>query len=360
MKLLYRYVLKKCFFNTFLLLFAFAIIYSVVQAIQELGSVGKGSYTTLSMFIYLTALLPSYIYLLVPLSVLIGVMTTLLGLVKNSEYAIMRTSGMSLKHIVRIVTIFGIIFAFITFALGELIAPQATQFAKNYKLNKMEQQASMKLSSGIWSKDTENKIVNIKNIDPKNHNKINQITIFEYNSNQQLVERITADSAEYNTSTKEWMMDNVKTYIYTESGIRIHNQLTYNWHSSIEPSYFKVLIASPDEMPALSLVKYTKHLKKNKEATNRYQIAMWNKFLYPIACISMAFIAIGFIPNNGRNINLSTKLFAGILIGVAFFFSNKLLAYIATLYEWNPIISAFTPTIILFIIGSIVIAKKEA
>ena len=58
-----------------MLLFAFAIIYSVIQAIQELGDVGKGSYTTGAMFIYLGALLPSYIYLLLPLSVLIGVMT---------------------------------------------------------------------------------------------------------------------------------------------------------------------------------------------------------------------------------------------------------------------------------------------
>jgi lipopolysaccharide export system permease protein len=87
---------------------------------------------------------------------------------------------------------------------------------------------------------------------------------------------------------------------------------------------------------------------------------MWNKFLYPIACISMAFIAIGFIPNNGRNINLSTKLFSGILIGVAFFFTNKLVAYTAALYEWDPILSASIPTIVLFIIGFVVIAKKES
>ena len=360
MKLIYRYVLKKCFFNTFLLLFAFAIIYSVIQAIQELGSVGKGSYTTLSMFIYLGALLPSYIYLLIPLSVLIGVMTTLLGLVKNSEYAIMRTSGMSLHTITKIISIFGCIFAVITFSLGELIAPQATSFANTYKLNKTEQQSSKKLMSGIWSKDSESKIINIGSIDEHNANNINNVQIFHYNKKQELISRTHADSATYQPSQKIWLLQNVTIYRYSLDQIKVENIPTHEWKSSIDPSYFRVLIASPDEMPAISLVKYTEHLKKNKESTNRYKIAMWNKFLYPIACISMAFIAIGFIPNNGRNINLSTKLFSGILIGVAFFFTNKLVAYTAALYEWDPILSASIPTIVLFIIGFVVIAKKES
>ncbi len=360
MKLLYRYILKKCFFNTFLLLFAFAIIYSVVQAIQELGSVGKGDYTTLSMFIYLGALLPSYIYLLIPLSVLIGVMTTLLGLVKNSEYAIMRTSGMSLHHFTRIVTVFGIIFALLTFTLGELIAPQSSHFANTYKLNKTQQQVSNSLISGVWTKDTESRIVNVRGVDKNNPNEIHDIEIFNYNDEQNLIMRIVAPFGKYETADSRWMLTDVTIYNYTESGIKINRMNEYLWSSTIEPKYFKVLIASPDEMPAVSLVKYTDHLKTNKESTNRYEIAMWNKFLYPFACISMAFIAIGFIPNNGRNINLSTKLFSGILIGVAFFFTNKLVAYVATLYEWNPVISALTPTIILFIIGTIVIIKKEA
>ena len=46
------------FTNTTMLLFAFAVIYTIVTAIPELGDVGKGNYTTLSMFVYLGALLP--------------------------------------------------------------------------------------------------------------------------------------------------------------------------------------------------------------------------------------------------------------------------------------------------------------
>lgn len=361
MKLITSYIIKKCFSNTYLLLFAFAIIYTVVQAIQELSSVGKGTYTTGAMFVYLFALLPSYIYLLIPLSVLIGVMTTMLGLVKNSEYAIMRTSGLSLKDIIKVLAVFGIVQAFITFTLGEIVAPEASHFAKIYKLNKTEEHASMDLSSGIWSKDGEHNIINISRIVGNDNTKIENIKIFVYDNSNHLTRLVQAQSGDYLVKDKAWKLNDVTTYDYViNEDIKITKSVSKYWHSTIEPNYFNVLIISPEDMPAFSLFKYIKHLEHNHESTNRHEIAFWSKLLYPIACISMAFIAIGFIPNNGRNINLSTKLFSGILIGVAFFFVNKLVGFLATLYQWNPILAASIPTIILFVIGWIVVLKKES
>lgn len=360
MNLISRYILKKCLLNTAMLLFAFSIIYTIVNAIPELGDVGKGSYTTSAMFIYLGALLPSYIYLLIPLAVLIGVMSTMLGLVKNSEYAIIRTSGVSLKDITKILAIFGIIFAIFTFALGELIAPEAGHFAKVYKLNKMDEQLSTALSSGVWSKDGEHNIINIKRINQNDSTRISGIQIFSYDKAQQLQSYVSAESGIWQDNTHSWLLQQATRYQYLPDSVQISKIPELAWKSSIDPTYFSVLVISPEDMPAFSLMKYIGHLKNNHQATNRHEIAMWNKLLYPIACISMAFIAVGFIPNNGRNINLSSKLFVGILIGVAFFFTNKLIGYLAVIFSWNPILSATIPTIILFGIGWLVIIKKEA
>ena len=351
--------MKKCCMNTVTLLFAFSMIYTIVNAISEISSVGKGSYTTLSMFIYLGALLPTYIYLLVPLAVLIGVMTAMLGLVKTSEYAIMRTSGISLADITKILGIFGIIFTIITFMVGEVIAPYSSHFAKVYKMNKMNEQISTELSSGVWSKDGEHNIINIKQLDQNNSGTIKGIQIFSYDDKQQLKSYITAESGIYQNQTHGWVLSFPTIYNYTGEKIVISKPASYAWKSSIDPSYFNVLVIAPEDMPAFGLMKYINHLKHNNQAVNRFEIALWSKLLYPFACISMAFIAVGFIPNNGRNINLSTKLFFGILIGVAFFFSNKLIGFIAVIYNWDAILSATIPTILLFAIGWLVILKKE-
>ena len=360
MKKLARYILFKCLFNTLTLLFAFAIIYSIINAISELSSVGKGSYTTFAMFIYLAALLPSYIYLLIPLAVLIGVMTAMLGLVKNSEYAIMRTSGVSLVAITKILTIYGIIFATLTFTVGEIIAPESSHFAKIYKLNKMNERVSTELSSGVWSKDGEHNIINIKEIDQNDSSVISGIQIFTYNNAQQLQQYILAPTATYRSTDASWILESAISYKYLDNKILITNYPKYAWMSTIDPSYFNVLVVAPEDMPVLGLVKYIHHLKNNRQATNRHEIAMWIKLLYPISCISMSFIAVGFIPNNGRNINLSSKLFFGILIGITFFFSNKLIGFMAIIFNWNPILAAVIPTLVLFSLGAIIIYNKES
>ena len=73
----------------------------------------------------------------------------------------------------------------------------------------------------------------------------------------------------------------------------------------------------------------------------------------------MALIALAFIPNNRRSINLSTKLFVGILIGLSFFFLTKLIGFMALLFNWNAVLSATVPTLVLFLIGWYVILRKE-
>ena len=57
------------------------------------------------MLIYIIILMPNYVYLLMPLAILIGVMISMLSLVNYSEYAIIRTSGVSLRKIMIILRI---------------------------------------------------------------------------------------------------------------------------------------------------------------------------------------------------------------------------------------------------------------
>ena len=73
----------------------------------------------------------------------------------------------------------------------------------------------------------------------------------------------------------------------------------------------------------------------------------------------MSLIALAFTPNNRRNINLGAKLFAGILIGVAFFFITKLIGFMALLFHWNAILSALLPTVVLFTVGWFFVLRKE-
>lgn len=352
-----RYIFKSCLAYTLLTLLACIILFATLTIIGELGNLGKGDFNSLALIIFIAASLPSFAYLLMPLAVLIGVMLAMLNLVNYSEYAVIRTSGVSLKYITAILFMFGLMFSIFTFIIGEYIAPKSDHFAKVYHISKTKQIMTTQLHSGIWSKDGDNNFVNIKQVMPDDT--IVGIDIFKYNSNLQLQKYILANSGVFNKTNGTWTLHDVTINDYTNQNMAITHNSTYTWKSSIAPSYFDFLVVAPEDMSALELIRYMHHLDKNNQSTQRYQVAFWNKLLYPIACLSMAVLAIAFIPTNRRNINLSTKLFLGLLIGFAFFFSTKLIGFMALLYNWNAILSATGPTAILFISGWIFILKKK-
>ena len=356
-KTITRYILKKCLFNTFLMLLAFIMLFSIFSIIGEIGDVGKGEYTTVSMLLYTVLLIPNYMYLLMPLAILIGIMLSMLNLVNYSEYAIIRTSGISLRKIMFILLCYGFIFSLITLALGEFVAPISNNYAQVYKKSKLHQTVSTELHTGIWSKDGDDGFVNIKKIMPDST--ILGISIFHYDDKLKLQEYLTADKGYFDVNKNAWLLDNVVRYDYTKLNVESSQIVNYVWKTTIEPKYFNVLVVPPEDMSALGLLRYMQHLQVNNQSINRYNIAFWGKLVYPFACISMALIALAFIPNNRRNINLGTKLFAGIIIGVAFFFTTRLVGFMAFLFHWNAILSAILPTLLLFTIGGYFVLRKE-
>ena len=352
-----RYIFQKCLFNTFLMLLAFLMLFSIFNIIGEIGNVGKGDFNTLSMLFYTLLSIPNYMYLLMPLAVLIGVMLAMLNLVNYSEYAIIRTSGISLRKIMIILLSYGFIFSLFTLTLGEFVAPAANNYAKVYKKTKMQEVLSTKLQTGIWTKDGENGFVNIKQIMPDST--IEGVNIFHYDDKLKLQEFLTADRGHYDINKNSWILDSVTRYDYR--GVNIESSLLheYVWKTTVEPKYFNVLVIQPEEMSATGLLKYMEHLEVNNQSTARYNIAFWGKIVYPFACISMTLIALAFIPNNRRNINLGSKLFAGIIIGVAFFFTTKLFGFLAFLLHWNAILSAILPTLVLLGVGGYFVLRKD-
>jgi lipopolysaccharide export system permease protein len=355
--ILERYIFRKCLFNTILVLFAFVSLFAVFTILGELNNLGVGDFNMMVMLVYISALMPNFAYLLMPLSVLIGVMLGMLGLVTYSEYAIIRTSGMSLRRITIILSIFGIIFTLITFVLGEIVAPQADHFAQAYKMTKLNRMVSTNLQSGIWSKDGTGVFVNIKHVMP--NNQILGVNVFYYNESRALVKYLRANQGTFDANQKTWLLNDVVIEDYTESKINISNIATINWKTGIDPSYFSVLVVAPEEMSVFALIKYMKHLIDNNQSVRRYEIAFWSKLIYPITCLSMALLAIAFIPNNRRNVSLGSKLFVGIIIGVSFFFLIKLIGYLAVIFSWNPIVALTTPTVLLFLGGWYFILRKD-
>ena len=104
-------------------------------------------------------------------------------------------------------------------------------------------------------------------------------------------------------------------------------------------------------MSAWNLYSYIKHLMINKQKTTRYEVAIWGKLIYPLACMVMVILALpfGFIQQRGAG--TSGKILVGIMLGVMYQILNRVFVHLGLLNDWSPLFSAITPTILFLMAG---------
>lgn len=74
------------------------------------------------------------------------------------------------------------------------------------------------------------------------------------------------------------------------------------------PDLLAVLMVSPERMSLLSLLSYTEHLSENRQKSERYQIALWKKLVYPLAAFVMVALALPFGYSHNRVGGVSLKI----------------------------------------------------
>ena len=102
----------------------------------------------------------------------------------------------------------------------------------------------------------------------------------------------------------------------------------------------------PERMSAWSLAQYAQHLRENRQRADRYEIALWKKLVYPFAVIVMMALALPFAYLQVRAGGIGYKVFAGIMLGVAFHFLNSLFSHLGLLNTWPPWLAAIVPSAI--------------
>jgi len=118
---------------------------------------------------------------------------------------------------------------------------------------------------------------------------------------------------------------------------------TLDWTSELTPALLGVLAIVPDRMSVVALFQYVRHLRANQQRSDRYEIALWKKVVYPFVIVVMMMLALPFAYLQARAGGIGYKVFVGIMLGVAFHFMNGLFSHLGLLNTWSPWLAAMIP-----------------
>lgn len=352
MRIFNRYFWQETSINIFMIMLGLLAMFSFFDLIQELDSLGHGDYGITKMLMFVVLSIPGHIYDVVPVAVLVGMMVSLGTLARNSELVVMRVSGLSTFDIGLSLIKVGLLFTVITFLVGELITPVSEKMAQRLRIKATDSVITQDFKSGLWVKDGKS-FVNVENVLPDAT--LMNVHIYEFDKNFRLRSISMAKQASYEND--QWGLKEVtQTKFNYEKRIENNSVKTQffnkaNWKSLIRPELLNVLLVAPEKMSAWNLYEFINHLEINKQKATRYQVALWAKMTYPLACMVMVILALPFGFIQQRSSGTSAKLFIGVLLGIVYQIMNRIFIHVGVLNDWPPLISAIIPTILFLLAG---------
>lgn len=343
-RLVYSEVLSAVAFTTL----AFLALMFFFDFVDQLGRIGRTGYTVTTALLSTVLELPGRFYELFPITVLIGSIYALSRLAQSSEFTILRTAGLGPGRAVVLLTTLGFLFAGLTFAVGDWLAPAAEQ--KNISIKAAASGGLNVGAAGAWLRDrvdqpggtSLNVSVHVARLGARGE--LQGVRIYEFGADGRLQRRIEAAQAVADEDGRwELTKARVDRWDGGQGAARMEQAERLQWASNLKASVVSAAVLPVGTMTTLELWRYSSHLSRQEQAFAQHAIAFWKKALYPMACFVMLGLALPFAYLHARGGGISWKVFGGIMIGISFMVFNSLSSHLGLLQGWSPWVAAAAP-----------------
>jgi lipopolysaccharide export system permease protein len=344
MRTLRKYIGRDVLASTLLIFAALIGLFTFFDLINEMRDVGRGGYGLTSALLFVALHIPSRVYELFPVAALIGTLFAISQFVANSEYTVMRASGTSIVQIGWAVLRVGIPLAIATFLAGEYVAPPAERMAQNVRAAAMGNATGVvaqQFESGFWFKQ-DYTFVNIRTV--LADMTLVGVRIYEFDRDLRLTAVRSAESGRFEGDGR-WRLEKVQVTELTRDSTTVSSVPTFLWQSVLQPSLLTVYQVAPERLALATLYDNIQALGSGAQKTARFEIALWSKILYPVAVLVMMLLALPFAQFQRRQGGVGFRIFAGTMLGLAFWLIERLFSYLGVLNNWPPLFSAAFPLV---------------
>ena len=330
----------------------FLSLFAFFDLVDEIGSIGRYSDTGYGLapaLTFVALMVPSHLYELLPIAVLIGTIFVMARFAQSSEFTILRTSGLSPWRALKTLLVLGFGFVLLTFAIGDYISPMADRTGQ---LLKARYQGSITVGqTGAWLKERQPQAHYAINVGALESNgSMRGVRIFEFDEQGFVMSTMLAGSATIGRDDVWHLASVERTEFPARQAVqaqvdRVHLD-SYEWASKVSSEMVSAALLKPERMSTIDLFQYIQHLQANAQTAQRYEIEFWRKVFYPLSCLVMVVLALPFAYLHFRAAGIATYVFGGVMAGISFFLLNNVFGYIGNLQSWQPWLTAAMPGLI--------------
>ena len=353
-----RYLAREIYRSTSVVLIALLGLFTFFTLVDELDSVNARF--PLTALFYLQGLsLPTRLYDLLPIGLLIGAILALSGLAQRNELVILRVSGVSGMGLLGMLWTVSIPIILGALILSEFLTPFAEIKSSEVNLLMRGRVEGGRLASGYWFKEpTQNggtRIINVGKLLTSGN--VENLSIYEFPDGLTLSVMTQAKSGKF-VKGKLDMQDVVETQldpniknvladakVTTRPAVTVKQLPRQTIDTTLSSERLVARILTPERMSLMALHDYIDYLNRNQLQADRQIVAVWRKMAYPFTLLVMLTIAAPISFMQTRRGGVGAKVFLGILLGTGFFMINQLALNVSLLFNWSPVVTALLPNI---------------
>ncbi|HKX99014.1 MAG TPA: LPS export ABC transporter permease LptG [Steroidobacteraceae bacterium] len=351
MTILDRYLAKTVLLHTLMVMAVLLALMTLVTFIGQQDDIGQGSYNVSGAFLVTLLQLPQQAYQLLPIGALIGAITGLGGLARDSELTVVRAAGVSVGRIAVSAALAGLVVAALLWVIGEYFAPPADQYARQYKIFSRYSQLEFAGSRSAWVREGPY-FINVRR--QAAENLFGGVYVYELDADRNLAMVGRAETAAQDPDGR-WVLTNYsETRIDEDSTTaRVVDRLVTD--ARFNADFFGVAVAQPDSLPLADVHAYRKHLERNQLDASVWEIAFWSRISRLVAAVAVCVFAVPFAFGPLRSAGAGARTVLGIMAGVLFVLLTQTLENSGQIYGINPLLVAWGPTVLLIVIATVAI-----
>lgn len=353
MKILDWYLGRSLLQTTGFALLVLVGISTLIKFIEQLKSVGRGSYEVTTALLYTFYSIPTDVVVFFPMAVLIGGLTGLGALASNSELVVMQAAGMSRFQIIRSVMKTAILMAVLLMVMGEWGVPKAEEMAKKLRTEAIYGGDVFNAKQGVWAKDGD-VFINIEEVDQQGT--LHNLRMYHFNKALELSQITFAQAA--TPKQGGWQLSDVKQMQLTADKISETSQPNWFYSSQLTIEKLGVVSVKPELLSFSGLWSYLAYLKQNEQDTSHYELALWRKIMQPVTLAVMLLVALSFIFGPLRSVSMGARIVMGVITGIVFHLSDKIFGPIVMVYQIPAVVGAVLPSL-LFALFAIYLLKRR-
>lgn len=352
MKKVETYIMKTVLQSILVILALLLVLQIFILFVNQMGDMGRGNYHLPVVLEFIILRLPYELSMSFPIICLLGCLIGLSVLANHSELVILRASGISIADVIRIVALAGVGLVLVVMLLSETFIPKLMFKANTIKLEALNQGQMLRQSQALWFRNKQN-FWYVALVD--NPKYLQDVTVFRKNAEGVLESMQHFPSLIW--QNHQWLAKSSEKSIFKQTKMyRESFENIFLDDLPLNPSFFKHIEQTPDEMRLLDLWLRIKQLKREQDIAKE-ELIFWQRLLEPLNTLLMMLLAIPCIFGPLRSSTMGAKLIVGIALGFSFYILNQMFGFMSQVYQVPPFIGAVLPLVLFAFIGCFLLKR---